>query len=78
MLNILFHELQAFPATPVGDLYLVHFPFCCKYIKNVKAKVRIQGNFCANICANDYTGIHVKRFACKEVSTSRQVTEMSQ
>ena len=49
-----------------------------KYIKNVKAKVRIQGNFCANICANDYTGIHVKRFACKEVSTSRQVTEMSQ
>ena len=23
----LFHELQAFPATPVGDLYLVHFPF---------------------------------------------------
>lgn len=78
MLNILFHELQAFPATPVGDFYWFTFLFRCKYIKNVKTKVRIQGIFCANICANDYTGILVKRFECKEVSTSRQVTEMSQ
>ena len=78
MLNILFLELQAFPATPVGDFIGLFFLFRCKYIKNVKAKVRLQGIFCAKICANDYTGIYVKRFACKEVSTSRQVTEMSQ
>lgn len=71
-------ELQAFPATPVGDFILFIFLFRCKYIKNVKTTVLNQRIFCANICANDYTGIHVKRFACKEVSTSRQVTEMSQ
>ena len=71
-------ELQAFPATPVGDFILFIFLFRCKYIKNVKTTVRIQGNFCANICANVYTDISVKRFASMEVSTSRQVTEMSQ
>ena len=56
MLNILFHELQAFPATPVGDFILFIFLFRCKYIKNVKDKVRIQGIFCEKIYANDYTG----------------------
>ena len=56
MLNILFLELQAFPATPVGDFIGLFFLLRCKYIKNVKAKVRLQSNFCANICANDYTG----------------------
>ena len=48
-------ELQAFPATPVGDFIGLLFLFRCKYIKNVKAKVRLQGIFCAKICANDYT-----------------------
>ena len=49
-------ELQAFPATPVGDLFLFIFSFSLQIYKNVKVKVRIQSNFCANICANDYTG----------------------
>ena len=29
-------ELQAFPATPVGDLFLVHFPFPLQIYKECK------------------------------------------
>ena len=31
-------ELQAFPATPVGDFYLVHFPFPLQIYKKCKSK----------------------------------------
>ena len=36
MLNILFLELQAFPATPVGDLFLVIFSFPLQIYKECK------------------------------------------
>ena len=29
-------ELQAFPATPVGDLFLIHFPFPLQIYKECK------------------------------------------
>ena len=38
-------ELQAFPATPVGDFYLVHFPFPLQIYKKCKSQGTITRYF---------------------------------
>ena len=45
MLNILFHELQAFPATPVGDLFLFIFSFSLQIYKECKSQGTITRYF---------------------------------
>ena len=44
-------ELQAFPATPVGDFYLVHFPFPLQIYKKCKKQGTITRYFLRkNLC----------------------------